>query len=1673
MKISKTVASNRQAASALLLTVMIISILTTTTLASIAVRFDQLASTDKIANAAVAKSAADSALVKLKEKLATGTVGASTTLEDLDTNTESTVTTTPFRPNPRKIVATYQKAQTALPRCLAVAALIPWTNDGQYQMGNDDGTNPVMIFNYANIVNDTPLGMIPGNGSLSTADKSTTLSQLTNMGHFYNPYAPAGSYQGGAKYWTIKLGGPQDQFLTRKGTDGVSSYYKNIDFFYLPYLPRWQDSGLFTSTPGTGVDRTTAAGLQSKFETTVKSNNFKIWLDASATDAQIAQYGFGDLFTNSTDSANYRLKWLQPSLWNDAPETSLMAPYRADDTDAATLSWNKQSQPLMTLGSNDPGWNTAIIKGSKSFSFIKLGAGQGATQFAPGNSVRGLIYGSLEGIRLNQNVTLALLGSNLQPVPLVSRGQDQGRLYSVNFTAIGPTTTSNGIDTINVTFKLSASAYDTPQLNSNPTPRTVVGNDIGTIVVLAGPQNSTGLSNQNVTITADADGNDVTINLSSSCVPTAGSLSACPAVGDIVDLTKTGSTPVWGKVTKTNFSALGTSLTSIVVDQLHKSPPPVREMASTAYTSVGSPRIAYYGGAVDMNDYDGGYASESKQLWLYDPENDVWTFVTPASGVNPGPRAGASMVYDSLNNRLVMVGGYYHESIISDPNNTTNCQLNQSACLYTNQPGMRIAKRVTNDVYAYNLGTNTWEKLDYSAGWGKIQTGVTYTARVTSTLADRSGLERWNYQAKNPAGVNQTLKVDGTASTVTLYPSAAGVAKGDQVYLYGNKASDGSTFYGWGKVNSVDFGASTANITEFGYQPAGGETQVVLSTLAVQVLNRSLVTNSCVGGFDGTYYSCAFNSSGDTTGYAVGDSVVLEQYAAADAQLTGSLSGFISYIDSAGKAYFVADERNAAINDFYDRTVGKVAGDSAVAFPSARYGAAFDSNPATANVASYWEGAAKNVNYNNRFADLWTVQFVAGSGPNSAVWSFQTTTNTIDTASLNSKNAYNFQVVRPNYTYQIATTNNPDVLPNSSGVWDDGGHWLLGINGALDAGKVVTGAWVTMERRLTVGTRQTFHGIIDDMYSGIPGCGAYDVNKICVRHNPAYGNDSGLNNSAIAVKLTMTPSFRTDTATPGTYQADTTNGLVNLSNVPSSKLGMVPGVGAMVQIWRNSGTFPANDYTFIINSRTYSAGKFSFSYDKLTASPDPYSFSSSQISSQGGTDRIVTITDSQMNGYDTIGAPEWIKDTASGGWQIRQSGKYSNYLYRPSNRRAAGIASLYDSVAQTTKTYLVGGTLGNYPTLWRQQNSGSTVTNAAAWDPRLVTADASHDLPDLAGGSLTVYKVGSSTRAVFFGGKQKYDYSSADYGRSNGPYVLGRPDSAASNVTDNSYFADNAASSGTDAQAFVKTIENNLPTTRPAGIDNSLSLVGGSIAASSPAVCAYLGQATGCSSKELLSQLGDMGRDSQADATHNGWTYGRSSVFDDLGTAFKQQAVGGTAKPSLIMSIPSLSGTGLNGRYDEEGYRPYLTDTGLPYGKLATDFTSGKTAALAAFAAISGGGAVLATSASIGSSIVNNRGGSTGTTLGWYSYCAASEINKDANGSPILQGDGTYSCQASAKRYLSWLPDAEDLLFTLNASIALAATDTYKVVGYYGGVKRGYLVISRSGSQPTVYEIAP
>jgi len=239
----------------MILALVVISLLTTTTLGAVAITFDRLMATNRIKDSEVAKAAADAGLADF---LASGGQSSPNPKGySLSKNQQVNVgsSTDSFRPNPRESVYTIETNPLNLPRCIAVGVLSPWVNEGQYLFDSQQTNNPALIFYYANIVNDTLLGSVPDNyNKLSNnADRQTPINQLTQVGQFYNPYAPLEKSPADPTYWTIKMGGPQDQFLNKRSPDDTNkSYYKNLDFLYLPALPRWQDTAVCLMSKGMG-----------------------------------------------------------------------------------------------------------------------------------------------------------------------------------------------------------------------------------------------------------------------------------------------------------------------------------------------------------------------------------------------------------------------------------------------------------------------------------------------------------------------------------------------------------------------------------------------------------------------------------------------------------------------------------------------------------------------------------------------------------------------------------------------------------------------------------------------------------------------------------------------------------------------------------------------------------------------------------------------------------------------------------------------------------------------------------------------------------------------------------------------------------------------------------------------------------------------------------------------------------------------------------------------------------------------------------------------------------------------------------------------------------------------------------------------------------------------------
>jgi hypothetical protein len=288
---------------------------------------------------------------------------------------------------------------------------------------------------------------------------------------------------------------------------------------------------------------------------------------------------------------------------------------------------------------------------------------------------------------------------------------------------------------------------------------------------------------------------------------------------------------------------------------------------------------------------------------------------------------------------------------------------------------------------------------------------------------------------------------------------------------------------------------------------------------------------------------------------------------------------------------------------------------------------------------------------------------------------------------------------------------------------------------------------------------------------------------------------------------------------------------------------------------------------------------------------------------------------------------------------------------------------------------------------------------------------------------------------------------------------------------DNAYYL--PTGSTTDAAGFTSTLTRNFPESVSNDVKatlNSFGLTGAGIPNGyTKAVCSYVGQVCdgGNDSSPLLQHLGTLGRISANASVYGGSSWGVSRAILNPGTAFRKEGAGNDEKPRLISTLSSMSAGSTNGRWDQDGYYPYRCDSGsgcdsAPYGATTTNYTSDKTLMTAGFATITGngeGGAIFVTASGIGLGLTSNRSGSNDASGRWYSYCADVDEN--------------LACKTGASRYLSWLPDVEDVVLMFNAALTLSSTDTYRVVGYHGSAKRGYQVIKQPGRDPVVFEIVP
>lgn len=1712
--------------SALLLTLMIISILTATTLGAMAIRFDQFFAITRINDSAVAKIAADGGLSRLKEQLTSGPL-TNPLVYDLnpnDPNPEQTVTAdrlVNYKPNPRFSSFSIQPVTSSLPRCIAVAVLSPWTNDQGYLFKQTSSTNanPAMIFYYANIINDTPVGLVPSNTSLSLSDKGTPINQLTKMGHFYNPYAPTGVSIDTPDYWTINLGGPEDQFLTRMGAnpsktaDQGNSYYRGLDMVYLPFLPRFTDSVLPAST-ATGVTRKTSTQLQTTFQNVVVSNNYKFWLDAAIDDQTVNRYGFGDLFSNTSPN---RIRWLQPNLWNDSPDINNPPVYRTStDVNSTQVNWEtNKSQPGYTGGGT--GWNVSVIKAAQPFAFFRFDNTTGSQSIIGGSNITAYLYGSLEGLRLYQPLTLTLFSKDPATsirTPYSLQNGNQGNVYNAEITSITPT---GGNYRVNIA--LASGTSNTPLSSSGSV---VQSKDVDMMAINSVPYFSFDQSLTNLTLPASNGG---TVNVSSNCLITS-TFAGCPAAGDIVSFSKSGSMPVWGKVSDVIFN--GSAISGFKVDQFRAYMKPVKDMAVSnpfdanigldATFKLGK-KVAIYGGTTMANQYDGGFASESSDLWLYTPENDVWEYISTPGG--PGRLAGASIVVTS-GNKLVLTGGYWHEGTPASYGLCTN-NFNPYLACYGDKAGNRIARRLNFQTYVYDLGTNTWSTINPPTDVAsKIVANENYDLQVLSHLgdSDRTGdgsTFNWATTAKvSPL----TLTLNGTPQVVDVN-NAAGFAVGDNL----NLISGGSSFRAWANVSGINYANKQLTIKVYGSN--SGTSSASVPSLQLVSQTHATASSSCTGAIynvsGSNYYACRLSS---LTGLAVGDMVNLNNYSGTVIQK--NLYGYITDIAPSKvdltkwDAYFVTDERLPQLVDF--RPAGlplnlsgrEVVDQSAVSWPSPAFGGTLAIDPKNAGVAYYWMAASGEGGATDPYGNIWQLNL------STMQWSFKQTTN----AAISTNN-FSLQVLSsPTVGYfSTSTSIAGSALVKSGGSWASS-YTIYPEASSQNLSKIASNGRILIERKDHVSggssdpcngkTTETFHGLISS---------AFDTNdlaasppKLTITHDPNWGGDCGLPGNSSNANVTDDYDYvsKGDTllGTNFNIKGNSSTGNVSISWSGSQNLNPIPVSNTVVNLFLPGSS---EAYTFTVADRHYDAASASWvftpSNNRIQSTPYVLPESTNQIAANSSATTAVSITNyaSQItpskNG-SLPGGVEWYIQLTDNqpSWKARKAGSTTQIgtdPELPAARSDAAMGNYWDGTQ--TRFYLTGGTRGKYSLFWRENSAGDN-TGSASWSLAKSSSLSNSDIPDKVGASMIVYVSGTQSKAVYIGGLSRQDYVGQnlftkssiypkeiglpDYqnlGNSGGQFAYYGTDPTPNDKTDDPY-----------ATLFTTATDRDYDDSFLPQLHNSFKLLTNT--AGSYTACPYVADSScnGSTGGQQLRNIGGLGRINSTVTSYGGYGQAASYAVLNPGSAFLSQGT----RASLIATGPFISLYDITKQNQQDGYDPYTCDVTSAsctnnesvFGTSSTSFTSDKTMMFAGYAQLQSdsgtkGGAMLLTPAGIGLGLLSNSNNqqlspSGSLNYNYYNGTAYSSRNGGSNkfsycGNASLATQGPqagqqYGCNTDDNYHLTWLPDPEDIVFLFNAAKALANTDTYKVVGYYAGIKRGYLVNASGGTTNLIVEeIAP
>ncbi|MBY9016886.1 MAG: hypothetical protein KGD68_14445 [Candidatus Lokiarchaeota archaeon] len=95
----------------------------------------------------------------------------------------------------------------------------------------------------------------------------------------------------------------------------------------------------------------------------------------------------------------------------------------------------------------------------------------------------------------------------------------------------------------------------------------------------------------------------------------------------------------------------GTIGTLLFIAVIHNASPSARYGSAMVYDPVLQKEIFFGGGYQDTTGYE-----LFNDMWLFDQTNNLWTEINPT--VKPSARSSHSMVYDSINQKTILFGGW-------------------------------------------------------------------------------------------------------------------------------------------------------------------------------------------------------------------------------------------------------------------------------------------------------------------------------------------------------------------------------------------------------------------------------------------------------------------------------------------------------------------------------------------------------------------------------------------------------------------------------------------------------------------------------------------------------------------------------------------------------------------------------------------------------------------------------------------------------------------------------------------------------------------------------------------------------------------------------------------------------------------------------------------------------